>query len=430
MHDQSVTSIAESPVVIVEASRTLSGPLDITLALSGDAVAGLHYAPLPASVRIASGMNRYLLVVEESTTFTGVRSSATLRVGAAEGTGYGVGTPAYVDLTAPGSVYDLDLPTVMLTAESLVLGENGGSVDLVLTRNVSTNWELRVSITPSGSEAVRDEDFSYPDSTNTWVIPAGTNRLVVTLTGLDDELLEGDESILLTAIPHVGGGWASNEAYNVAEPGYVQLTMTDDERVLPTVSLAASASVIDEPGGSANLVLSRSRDFDRDLQVSMTFAGTGEEDVDATYAHSGHTWTIPAGESQLLVPVTGLDDDLIEPDETLHFTLIPQTGPQWTEEHAYDVGTGVYELTLLDDEAAQFEIRSLVISGSVAVVEWYAPYSSSTANTFTIEAATNLLFGGWDALTNGVPGNPSGWHTNAFPVASPGEPAYYRVRLE
>ena len=234
-------------------------------------------------------------------------------------------TPADVTITD-----DDDAPTgVTLTVSPAEVGEGSGATELVVTgvltggnrRDADTPVTLSVegavlTLTDGGTTtttaATATDDFTFAAETLT--IPAGSPEGTVrlTITPVDDQVAEGDETAQVT-------GTAAGLTVTPAP-----VTIADNDLEPTSISLSLADSQVAEGAGTA------------DLQVTATLAGGGArtEDTsvslsvhDVTASHpedytapSGVTLTIPAGSLSSeagTLTLTLVDDDLHEGDEQI-----------------------------------------------------------------------------------------------------------------
>lgn len=91
---------------------------------------------------------------------------------------------------------DVD-PAVTLSIDSIQnsrIGEDGGHALITATLNSASKKEVRVKVDVAGT-AVMGTDYSL--SANEIVIPSGSTRGSVSIFGIDDALVEGDETIVI-----------------------------------------------------------------------------------------------------------------------------------------------------------------------------------------------------------------------------------------
>ena len=95
---------------------------------------------------------------------------------------------------------------------------------------------------------------------------------------------------------------------------------------LPTVSIEVVSSPASEAGPTNGLFrISRTGSTNDDLVVSYNISGTALNGVD--YERLPGMVTIPAGETSAVVAVVPIDDDLIEPAETVNLALASDIQP-------------------------------------------------------------------------------------------------------
>jgi hypothetical protein len=140
--------------------------------------------------------------------------------------GGAIGGPATVNVTVP--------PSVTITATDANASEPGANTGAFrLSRSGNTSQPLTVNFTVSGS-ASNGVDYSLLTSPVT--IPAGASLLAILVTPIDDVVLEGNETVVLSLAP--------GPDYIVSGSGSATVTIFDNDNQAPTVSLT------DPPDGS------------------------------------------------------------------------------------------------------------------------------------------------------------------------------------
>lgn len=87
------------------------------------------------------------------------------------------------------------LPSATITLDVNTMSENGGEVVVNATLNGAPNKDVRIQLAFAGTASINED---YTASSNEIVIAAGSNQGSITLTGLNDELIEGSETIIIT----------------------------------------------------------------------------------------------------------------------------------------------------------------------------------------------------------------------------------------
>ena len=145
--------------------------------------------------------------------------------------------------------------------------ENGGSVSGTVTRNGDLTGALSVSLSaaPSGN-------VTLPA---TVLIPAGAASAPFSVQVLDDNLLNGDRTVALTA--HVAAGYADASA---------NLLIQDDEVPLLTVSLSSSSVPETAANPAVMGTVQRNTPTAAPLTVALVSSNPGAAMVPV---HAGHS---------------------------------------------------------------------------------------------------------------------------------------------
>lgn len=122
--------------------------------------------------------------------------------------------------------------TVLVEAVDSTAAEPGDDTGMFLfTRTGPTNTDLVARYTISGTAASFDDYENVP----WWIrIPAGASSASLQIAPVDDTLIEGDETVILTL--------QSSSDYDLAGTGTATVVIHDDENPPPTVALTAPAN--------------------------------------------------------------------------------------------------------------------------------------------------------------------------------------------
>lgn len=219
----------------------------------------------------------------------------------------GTGFPRFINTVDMGAVEaNVSPPEVSLGLSGSPFSENGGSATVTATLSHAFTGDVTVILAFSGT-AANGIDFS--PSSSSIVIPAGSTSGSITLNGIDDSLDELDESIVVD-IDNVTNGTESGGMQQVTA------TITDDD-ALPEVSLALGGlrAPFSENGGSTEVIASLNAVSGLSVTVDLAFSGSATNAVD--YTPSSSQIIIPAGQTSGNIQLTGLDDLLVEGDETV-----------------------------------------------------------------------------------------------------------------
>ena len=312
----SVNENGGNAVITVTRNGGSAGAVGVTFSTSnGTANAGSDYTSTTQTVSFADGdtANKTVSVpILDDAVFEG-NETVNLALSSPTG-GATLGSPSTAVLT----ITDNDLPTVTISATDATATEAGPTTGtFTVSRTGSTAAALTVNYTVSGT-ATSGSD--YVALTASVTIPSGSATATITVTPMDDSLVESDETVIVTL--------AANAAYTVGTPSNATVTITSDDGV-PTVTISPSDATATEAGTTTGtFTVSRTGSTAAALTVNYTVSGTATSGSDYT-ALTGSV-TIPSGSATATITVTPVDDSLVESDETVIVTL--------TANAAYTVG--------------------------------------------------------------------------------------------
>ncbi len=224
------------------------------------------------------------------------------------GTGYTVGTPSVATLT----IRDDDVVTIAATTPNATEAATPTNGVFTLTR-VSTTNALTVSVAITGT-ATAGGDYTRNPTGTTVTFNAGVATATLTITPVQDALVEGPETVIATIIPTT-----PTATYTIGAAASATVTITDDEVLTLTIS-ATDATAVEPGGDNATFTITRPAATTAALTVTYQVSGTATPGLDYT-ALSG-TATIAANATSTTVTLTALGDQITEADETVVLTLI------------------------------------------------------------------------------------------------------------
>ncbi|MBV7317612.1 Ig-like domain-containing protein, partial [Shewanella sp. NIFS-20-20] len=207
--------------------------------------------------------------------------------------------------------------TVSVTASPISINEEGANntseVTFTLTAPSSTDTTLTVTLTGTAADGT---DYEFPA---TVVIPAGDTSVTVDLTALSDDIVEGDETVIIT----VTGTDNDDITAGTNNQATVTIVDTDDTGTNPetaTVSVTASPISINEEGANntSEVTFTLTAPSSTDTTLTVTLTGTAADGTDYEFPA---TVVIPAGDTSVTVDLTALSDDIVEGDETVIITV-------------------------------------------------------------------------------------------------------------
>ena len=229
------------------------------------------------------------------------------------------------------STYASGLNIIAITSPDSTASEIGGDVGtLRISRDGSISSNLTVYFTISGT-ATNGADYNTITSPVT--IPAGQFYKDITVTPIDDSLIEGNEDVVLTL--------SSSIYYNIGYPNSAKVTIIDNDK--PSVTVDAIDFTASEPGTDKGILrISRTGSTNSYLDVQFKISGTAINGTD--YNLITIPKTIQKGQQYVDLTVTPKDETVVEEDETVILTLLSN--------NAYNIGSpGSGTVTIQDNDS-------------------------------------------------------------------------------
>ncbi len=237
------------------------------------------------------------IVVPATITIPGGQSSTSFSIAAVDDSlldgnqlvGISAMASGYAGANSSLTVSDAETLQISWTVASIA--ENAGSLTGSITRsNTDIGQPLVVGLLSS--------DTSEITVSASVVIPSGQASVSFTLTVIDDSLLDGSQTVLITA---------SASGYTTATSN---MLVTDHE----VLGLSLQDATISEAGGVTTGRLTRSNS---DIAAALVVAIANSQ---PTQISLPATVTIPAGQSFATFPITALDDTLLDGTQVVSLT--------------------------------------------------------------------------------------------------------------
>ena len=358
-------------VFTVTRTGSTGGALTVSYSVSGTATSGSDYIALTGSVTIPAGAASAPITVTPVDDAVIGESNETVVVTLTAAIGYTVGAPASATVT----IADNDRPTVTMRAADPTATEASLTTGrFTVTRTGLTTSPLTVFYTVGGAATPGSD---YVTLAGSIVIPAGLASANITVTPIDDALVEPAETVVLTL--------TANAAYVIGTPSAATVTITDNDR--PTVTIRASDTTATEAGATTGkfTVTRTAISPPAPVTVRYTVGGTAAPGTD--YVALSGSVVIPASATTATITVTPLDDSLIESAETVIVTLSADPG--------YVVGTAkTATVTIADNDRPTVSIRATDPSATEAGLTTGRFTVTRTAVTPSVAMTVNYTIGG------------------------------------
>jgi gliding motility-associated-like protein len=321
--------------VALPAGITPYKPFDVTVSAGSASVAATSdYSGLPATVTINPGEN-FKDITITALNDNIVEPAELLRLkGAVTG---------FAGITADSLSVTIDDLTgkdpanrqLRVSIDSTTLREGNSSRVIIgfARAGIIAATNLTVTITPDATFTGAAADFTGLPASVT--IPAGTNQLTRTMQVVSDNLAEGTEILKLNTTVTAG--------YTVVSPA--NITIPEDPLQITAVKTGDGG----EPSTNGGFTISLPGGLlaGADINVTCTIGGTASS---ADWNATASTVVIKAGTNSIAVPVTVVDDKLIEGDETVTLTLQQARMPRGSSTVSFPVNTTTLTVTITDDD--------------------------------------------------------------------------------
>lgn len=316
-----------------------SAALTVCYTMSGTATNGTDYGTLSGSVTIPAGSSstNIALMPVDDIVYEGTETAAILLVADPS---YILGPIGCVEdcyIEAMITVADNDKPVMTIAASDPNASEPGPDAGtFTISRTGTYLPSLTVNCAVSGT-ATNGTDYTSLSGSVT--MPYGLPSVTITVSPLDDALVEGDESVMVTL--------SSSASYDIGTPASATVTIADDD-VMPVVTITATDADASEAGSNAGqFTVARTGSTSSALTVSYAISGTATNGTD--YSVLSGSVTIGIGSSSALITVTPVNDTVYEGNETVILTLSGSA--------SYEVGTpSSSTLTIADDDKPEISI--------------------------------------------------------------------------
>jgi hypothetical protein len=370
----------------------------VTFTLTGTAINGTDYTAIAGTAVIPAGALTVTVPVT-ITDDTAAEPTETVVITLQSATG-GVtidNTPQTLNITDNDAAINPSQASVTNIVNATEGGTNG-SFMITLTNPSSTATTVTFTLTGT---ALNGTDYNTINGTA--VIPAAVITVTIPLVPIDDTVTEPTETVVILLQSATGGVTVDNTPKT--------LNIIDND-VANTASQASITNVVDATEGGANgsFMITLSNPSSAASTVTFTLVGSAINGTD--YNTIAGTAVVPSGALTVLVPVTAIDDNTMEPAETMVITLQSAT-------NGVTIDNTPKTLNIVDNDPSQAGVARLVdateggTNGSFTIT-LTSPSSTATTITFTL---TGTAVNGTDY--NATPGTaviPAGSPTITVPV--------------
>ena len=340
--DGTGSETAGDPIVFtVTRSGTTTGTTTVNLTWTGTATLTSDYTVAVSGTGVTISTDRLTLTFAAGATTatltitpvndTVVDINETVIMTIVAGTGYTVGASA----SATGTIADNDTAISVAATDGTGSETVGDPIVFTVTRSgittgtttVNLTWTGTATLTTDYTVAVSGANVTISTNRLTLTFAPGATTATLTITPVDDAIIEGPESLTMTI--------ASGTGYTVGTPSTASATISDND-FPPSVSAAVTDGTGSEaPGDPIVFTVSRSGITTGTSSVNLTWTGTATLTTDYTVAVSGTgvtlstdrlTLTFAAGATTATLTITPVNDTAVEGPESLTMTIASGTG--------------------------------------------------------------------------------------------------------
>jgi hypothetical protein len=300
--------------------------------------------------------------------------------------------------------------TVQLSSATYSVSETGSTVTITATRTGGSDGAVSVAYSTTDGTATATADYTPASGTLTWN-DGETGNKTFTVTILDDNIREGDETFTVTLGTPMGG-------VTIGTQSSATVTIQDNEG--PSTYTIDNVTQAEGNSGTTNFVFTVTKVGATNFASTVgyqTADGTAT-DADNDYEPTSGTLNFAANETSMTITVPVNGDMVVEPNETFTVVLGPVTGGRVPNGGPAVFGTG----TIVNDDAnvsMNADLSNLTISPGTLMPTFDPATLSYTASvpfsTSSITVTPTAADAGATITVNGVP-VASGMSSQAIPL--------------
>ena len=227
-------------------------------------------------------------------------------------------------------------PAFTLSTTTATVSESGTTATFTAVLGAQPSSDVVLSVTSADTGETTASASTLTFTNGNW-----DTAQTVTVTGIDDALVDGGQT---TAVTVSVVDASSADAYDSLADQAVTVTTSDND--VAAFTLSTTTATVSESGTTATFTAVLGAQPSSDVVLSITSADTGETTVSA----STLTFTNANWDTAQTVTVTGIDDDVVDGDETTAVTIAVDDA---NSDDAYDsVADQTVTVTTSDNDTA------------------------------------------------------------------------------
>ncbi|MGM9477963.1 Calx-beta domain-containing protein, partial [Pedobacter sp. GSP4] len=350
----------------VTLSNPSAQPTTITYTVGGTATEGSDYSTIVTkTITIPAGQT------------TGTITIPVLADNLVEGTETVIatlttsGNPLVTVSNTPASINITDNTTATVTVAATANGAEPatpGQFTFTLSNVATTDTQITYAVTGTATSGT---DFTAIGTTVT--IPAGQTTVTVSVPVLNDNIVEGTETVILTMAA------ATSNTAITANTTPATVNITDNDTAIATITPGTTGNENGPVNGTFTVTLSNPSATD--TQITYTVGGTATEGSD--YTPIVKTITIPAGQTTGTITIPVLADAVVEGTETVIITLASSNNP------LINVNNTPASINILDNSTATVSISTPpTINEADGTATFTVTLNAAVQNSFSVDYKT------------------------------------------
>ncbi|WP_271783983.1 Calx-beta domain-containing protein [Aquimarina algiphila] len=242
-----------------------------------------------------------------------------------------------------------------------------GLFTISTTNQFSTPVTVNLSVTGTATSGT---DFTALGTT--FIFPANTNSATINVPVIADNLVESNETVIVTLTGTNNGIVAIGSADNAT------VTITDDDVALLSITATTQA---EEGTTNGVYTVSTTNEFSTPVMVTISTTGTAISGTD--YDDLGSSFMFPANTSSMTIPLSVIDDNIVELDETVILTMTNTNNTSAT------IGTtDEATITITDPDIATITIEDVNANEDDGAITIIATLDNEVPGGFTVDVNT------------------------------------------
>ncbi|TSE03359.1 T9SS type A sorting domain-containing protein, partial [Aquimarina algiphila] len=242
-----------------------------------------------------------------------------------------------------------------------------GLFTISTTNQFSTPVTVNLSVTGTATSGT---DFTALGTT--FIFPANTNSATINVPVIADNLVESNETVIVTLTG------TNNGIVTIGSADNATVTITDDDVALLSITATTQA---EEGTTNGVYTVSTTNEFSTPVMVTISTTGTAISGTD--YDDLGSSFMFPANTSSMTIPLSVIDDNIVELDETVILTMTNTNNTSAT------IGTtDEATITITDPDIATITIEDVNANEDDGAITIIATLDNEVPGGFTVDVNT------------------------------------------